>query len=152
MQISQKCSVAIHCLIFLREYGDVGNVTSGLLARSTGCNPVIIRSTISSLRKAGIVTVKPGVGNIRLAKAPEEITLLDLCDALEPSCFRRLMGVHPHPSPLCPVGRNIRQVLEQPYQKIQADLRASLGSVNLEEILAIYHRTSAGEPPPEGGL
>ena len=50
------------------------------------------------------------------------------------------------------IASNIRQVLEQPYKKIQADLRASLGSVSLEEILAIYHRTSAGEPPPEGGL
>ena len=52
MHISTKCSVAIHCLIFIYEYGDKQKVTSELLALSTGINPVTIRNIISSLKKS----------------------------------------------------------------------------------------------------
>ncbi len=55
MHISTKCSVAIHCLIFIFEYGDTQKVTSDLLSLSTGINPVTIRKIISSLKKDGIM-------------------------------------------------------------------------------------------------
>lgn len=55
MHISTKCSVAIHCLIFIFEYGDTQKVTSDLLSLSTGINPVTIRKIISSLKKDGII-------------------------------------------------------------------------------------------------
>ena len=145
MQISQKCSVAVHCLIFLNEYGNEANVTSGLLAKSTGCNPVVIRNTVSGLRKAGIITVKRGIGNIHLAKQPKDISLLDIYDALEPDCFQNLIGVHPSPAQMCPVGRNIHRVLEKPYKKVQEDLKASLKSISMDEIIAYYHEQGSEE-------
>ncbi len=43
MHISTKCSVAVHCLIFVFEYGETQKVTSDLLSLSTGINPVTIR-------------------------------------------------------------------------------------------------------------
>ena len=48
MQISMKCSVAVHCLIFIYEAKGIAKVTSGLLAESTGCNPVVIRKILSA--------------------------------------------------------------------------------------------------------
>ncbi|MFR0038627.1 MAG: Rrf2 family transcriptional regulator [Enterocloster sp.] len=62
MQLSMKCSIAVHCLIFIHEAKGIARVTSPLLAESTGCNPVIIRNVISSLKKAGIITVARGTG------------------------------------------------------------------------------------------
>ena len=56
MQISMKCSVAVHCLIFIYEARGIAKVTSGLLAESTGCNPVVIRNIMSALKKAGLIT------------------------------------------------------------------------------------------------
>ena len=47
MHISNKCSIAVHCLIFINEYGKEKKVTSELLSLSTGCNPVTIRNIIS---------------------------------------------------------------------------------------------------------
>ena len=41
MHISNKCSIAVHCLIFIFEYGTEKKVTSELLSLSTGCNPVV---------------------------------------------------------------------------------------------------------------
>ena len=51
MHISNKTSIAIHCLIFINEYGEEQKVTSELLALSTGCNPVTIRNIISCLKR-----------------------------------------------------------------------------------------------------
>lgn len=52
MHVSNKCSIAIHCLIFIHEYGTENKVTSELLSLSTGCNPVTIRGILSALKKA----------------------------------------------------------------------------------------------------
>ena len=57
MHISNKTSIAIHCLIFINEYGEEQKVTSELFALSTGCNPVTIRNIISCLNKNGIIEV-----------------------------------------------------------------------------------------------
>ena len=62
MHISTKCSIAVHCLIFISEYGKTRKVTSKLLSLSTGSNPVTIRNIISSLKKEGILSVKSGTG------------------------------------------------------------------------------------------
>lgn len=66
MHISNKCSIAVHCLIFLSEYGEREKVTSELLSCSTGCNPVTIRNILSALKKDEIITVKPGTAVRRL--------------------------------------------------------------------------------------
>ena len=75
MHISVKCSVAIHCLIFIYEYGEKQKVTSDLLSLSTGSNPVTIRNIISALKKDGILSVKFGTGGAVLACPLEEITI-----------------------------------------------------------------------------
>ena len=64
MQLSMKCSVAVHCLIFIYEAEAKGNikVTSNLLAQSTGCNPVVIRNVFSALKKAGMIGIHPCEG------------------------------------------------------------------------------------------
>lgn len=62
MHISNKCSIAVHCLIFIFEYGTEKKVTSELLSLSTGCNPVTIRNILSALKKDGIIEVKSGTG------------------------------------------------------------------------------------------
>ena len=48
MQISMKCSIAVHCLIFIYEAREKARVTSTLLAQRTSCNPVVIRYTLSA--------------------------------------------------------------------------------------------------------
>lgn len=140
MHISAKCSVAVHCLIFISEYGNQGNVTSSLLSRTTGIHPATIRSLLSALKKAGIISVKNGAGGALLTAPTQEITLYRICKAIEPDFLEKLVGVHPSPSPLCPVGRNILPVLEHSYQKVRQDLAASLNQITLEEMVTDYHR------------
>ena len=145
MRINTKCSVAVHCLLFLHEYGETQRVTSGILALSTGCNPVVIRNLISALKKAGIVEVAGGKGGTRLCRSPEGITLYEICEAVDPGCLDDLVGIHPLPSALCPIGRNIRTVLAVPYGKLQADVRKSLESSTLADIVAGYRNAHGQE-------
>ena len=139
MHISVKCSVAIHCLIFIYEYGEKQKVTSDLLSLSTGSNPVTIRNIISALKKDGILSVKFGTGGAVLACPLEEITIYRICKAIEPNFISKLFGIHSLPSPLCPIGKNIHNVLDYSYQKIGSDLCDSLKNITLKDIISDYH-------------
>ncbi len=144
VRISAKCSIAVHCLLFLHEYGGTQKITSGLLALSTGCNPVMIRSIMSAMKKAGIIQVTAGRGGAVLVLPPEEITLYRVYTAVEGDGLRDLIGVHSMPSALCPIGRNIRAVLQKPYAAVQEDMRKSLQSVTLADFIAEYRKTGSG--------
>lgn len=146
MHISMKCSVAIHCLIFIYEYGGSKKVTSQLLSLSTGSNPVIIRNILSALKKEGIVSVKPGTGGTEISCPLREITLYRICKAIEPDFLSKLIGVHSLPSPLCPVGKNIHSVLDCSYKKIQSDLCDSLRKITMEHVMEDYGRSIGREP------
>ncbi|MFR7475561.1 Rrf2 family transcriptional regulator [Frisingicoccus sp.] len=140
MHISTKCSIAIHCLIFIYEYGESKKVTSQLLSMSTGSNAVTIRNILSSLRKEGIVSIKFGTGRTTLNCPLNEITLYRIYKAIEPDFISKLIGIHTLPSPLCPVGRNIHAVLNHSYEKIQNDLCKSLQNITMEDIIRDYNQ------------
>ena len=145
MHISNKCSIAVHCLIFICEYGESSKVTSELLALSSGCNPVTIRSIMSALKKEGIIAVKHGTGGTTLLCPLAAITLYRVCKCVEPDALDKLIGIHQRPSLFCPVGRNIQSVLDSSYQKIRADLEASLRSVSMRDIWEEYRRSRLEE-------
>lgn len=139
MQISMKCSVAVHCLIFIHEAKGVAKVTSTLLAESTGCNPVVIRNILSALKKAGLITVPRGTGGAELCADPAEITLYQIYSALEPEGVTSLIGIHPCQGRPCPVAQNIRQVLQAPYHKIEDAVRTTMESITLQSMLDDFH-------------
>lgn len=135
MQISMKCSVAVHCLIFIHEAKGIAKVTSSLLAESTGCNPVVIRNIISALKKAGLITVPRGTGGAELCKDPSQITLYQIYAALEPNGLASLIGIHPCQDRPCPVAQNIRKVLQTPYHKIEDSIKQAMESVTLQSMI-----------------
>ena len=107
MQISMKCSVAVHCLLYIWEARGKARVTSTLLAQSTGCNPVVIRNILSALKKAGLITVPRGQGGAELCRKPEQITLHEIYTALEPKGLSSLIGIHSCDGRACPVAKKI---------------------------------------------
>ncbi len=145
MQLSMKCSVAVHCLIFIHEAQGAVKVTSALLAQSTGVNPVVIRNTLSALKKAGLITVARGTGGAALCRKPEEITLYQVYSALEPNGLSCLIGIHDCGGRPCPVARNIQRVLAGPYQKIEDSIRHAMENITLASMLEDFHRRVAAE-------
>ena len=139
MHISNKCSIAVHCLIFINEYGEENKVTSELLSLSTGCNPVTIRNIISAMKKDGIIDVKFGIGGATLAVPIQDISLYRICAAVDPKAIDKMISVHSSPSPFCPVGRNIGAVLDRTYGTLKDDLISSMKSITMERIVSDYH-------------
>ena len=139
MHISNKCSIAVHCLIFIYEYGEDKKVTSELLSLSTGCNPVTIRNIVSAMKKDGIIDVKFGTGGTKLAVPIQDISLYRICAAVDPKAIDKMIGVHSIPSPFCPIGRNIGSVLDRTYDTIKEDVISSMKSITMERIVNEYH-------------
>lgn len=138
MHISSKCSIAVHCLILINEFGKDTRVTSDVLSVSTGINPVTIRGIMSALKKDDIISVKAGTGGAVLCCPTEEISLYRICSAVEPDFLNKLFGVHSMPSPLCPVGRNINAVLEMSYKDTREALANNLKSITMSEVIKNY--------------
>lgn len=156
MQISMKCSVAVHCLIFISETEKTEKITSSLLARSTGSNPVVIRGILSALKKAGLITVARGTGGAELCADPSGITLYQIYSALEPDGLNDMIGIHPCQDRPCPVARNIRQVLQEPYRKIEDSVRKTMESITLQSMIDDFRRILDQEqndsPDPDAGI
>lgn len=139
MQISMKCSVAVHCLIFIHEAKGIAKVTSNLLAESTGSNPVVIRNILSALKKAGLITVPRGTGGAELCADPSQITLYQIYSALEPNGVTSIIGIHSCDGRPCPVAQNIRNVLKTPYHKIEDAVKKAMEEVTLQSMIDDFH-------------
>lgn len=138
MHISNKCSIAVHCLIFIFEYGTEKKVTSELLSLSTGCNPVTIRNILSALKKDGIIEVKQEPEEPPLRFHFPKFLLYRICHAVDPAAIEKMISIHGTPSPFCPVGRNIGTVLSQTYDTLKKDVISSMESVTMEKIIEDY--------------
>lgn len=142
MRLNTKCSIALHCLIFIAQYEEKVKVTSELLAKSTGCNSAAIRSILNALQKANIISVVRGVGGAHLQCLPSELTLWKVYHALEPEGLEHFIGLHPNPSDQCPVGSRIESVLKEPYRKIGQAVKQQMENITLQQLLDHYNAIS----------
>lgn len=134
MRISIKCSSAVHALLMISVLSGRQKVTSDFLASSVGCNPVEIRKILGGLKRAGIIDVARGTGGATLRKAPQDITLLDIYSAVDAASLDDLIGLHPHAIQQCPFGRNIYDLLAQPYTEIGNAVRDKMRAITLGQL------------------
>ena len=137
MQISSRFTIATHMLIIIAIKSQESKVTSDFLAASVGVNPVIIRKTLSQLKKAELISVARGTGGTEIIKDLNEITLLDVYQAVE--CLGKtgqLFSFHDNPNPNCPVGANIHEVLDQKLLDIQEAMENQLRQTSLAQVVA----------------
>lgn len=139
MKINTKCSLALHILLLLAVLSDQAKMTSEIIAKSTGSNPVIIRNILGLLKQAGIVTVQRGSGGAELAMPPDEISLLKVYNAVDPSSMKNLIGLHPNPAPECPVGSRIHDLLDEPYRDIRQSVQTTMSNYTLADLLAKFN-------------
>lgn len=132
-KISSRFSIAVHILSLIATSGQA--CTSEWMAGSVNTNPVIIRRIIGQLKKAGLVTVRAGAGGASLCKTLQEITLLEVYQAVEVVEHGHLFHFHDHPNPACEVGANIEGVLRQSMLRAEAALERELAQTTLEEIV-----------------
>jgi len=136
MAANSRLTIAVHALAWMALAQRQGRelLTSDQVAASVNTNPVIIRRSLGTLRRAALVEVRHGAGaGWSLARAPEQISLLDVYDAVEQE---PLFGMHrTEPNLECPVGRGIRPALDHIYGGVEQTLRRELRRTSIADVL-----------------
>ena len=135
MQISSRFTIAVHVLIAIETFKNDYKVTSELLASSANVNPTVVRRILQQLKKADIVTVKRGSGGADIGRPLDEITLLDVYNAIEPVEGGKLFHFHEKPNELCPVGRNIHRIMDGRLDEIQEAMENKMKSITIAEVM-----------------
>ena len=86
------------------------------------------------LKAAGLVEVARGSGGASIAKPLNEITFLDIYNAVECVDHGELFHFHENPNTNCPVGRNIHMILDDKLLRVQQAMEKELASITLEDV------------------
>ncbi len=131
MSTSSRFAVAVHVLT-LMAWADDEPLKSDHVAESVNTNPVVIRRMLCELAESRLVISQTGsTGGSRLARQPEEITLLDIYQAVE---SRGVFSLHRHPpNPDCPVGVNIGAVLNDVLDEVDSAVEQVLANITLKD-------------------
>src|SRR5262245_49182028 len=136
MAANSRLTIAVHALTWLALAQRRGypRLTSDQVAASVNTNPVILRRSLGDLRRAGLVEVRPGpAAGWSLARAPAQITLMDVYEAVEE---RPVFGLHHNePNLECPVGRGIRPALGHVYAGVERAMRDELARTSIADVL-----------------
>ena len=146
MQFSTRLPVAVHILLCIAVFDGQNKTTSNFIAGSVGVNPVIVRGTLGKLKAAGIVYVDAGVGGAHLAKKAEDISLLDVFQAVEEN--ESAFHLHENPKPACPVGRNVHAVLNHNLAMVDQAMQEQMGQITLQMLLDETQERIQGEKHP----
>ncbi len=147
MKLGDGVEQAIHSVSLLAGLPDDGLLSAAALAEFHGVSASYLLKHLQALSKVGITHTLPGPkGGYRLAKAPEDITLLDIVLAVEgPEPAFRCKEIRQNgPSPLP------KQYFAAPCQINAAMLRAErayrneLRSVTIGQLMAQLQRDDDG--------
>lgn len=136
MQISGRFTIALHILTCIEEFKNDYKITSDFLSSSINVNPVVIRRILQKLKSAGIITVARGnVGSMEINKDLKDITFYDVYKAVDCVDDEGLFHFHENPNPLCPVGRNIHNVLDKRLDAIQQAMENEMKKSTLADVI-----------------
>lgn len=133
MKISSRFTIAVHTLLCILEFKD-DKITSNFISGSVNVNPVIIRNILLQLQKGDIITVKRGTGGISLNRKAENITLLDIFNAVESLDDDKLFNFHENPNKKCPIGSRINDILQPKLDSVQNAMEKELQKTSLKDI------------------
>ncbi|TCR91021.1 Rrf2 family transcriptional regulator [Rhizobium sp. BK376] len=139
MKLGDGVEQAIHCVAVLSGLSEEGVLSAAALAEFHGVSVSYLLKHLQALSGAGLVNTVPGPkGGYRLAKAPREISLLDIVLAVEgpQPAFRcseiRQRGPNPLP------GRYFTKLCQVSAAMLRAEkaYRAELAKVSIADLVA----------------
>jgi DNA-binding IscR family transcriptional regulator len=142
MRSDSQFTVAIHTLILVEYYRDE-SITSDLVARSIGCNPVIVRNVFTKLNRAGILNPGMGRKKTELAVPADRITLRDVFAATQSLHIEHMFGMY-DANPQCPVGPDIHRILTDRLGDARDSILKELEGTTIADLVS--------EIPPGRGL
>jgi Rrf2 family protein len=127
---SQTVEYALRAVVYLAYEAPEARTTEQI-HKATLVKKAYLSKILQGLAKKGIVTTQRGIGGgVALAKSPEELTILDVVNAVEPILRIRTcpLGLQSHGVRLCPLHRRMDQALES--------VETAFGNTTLSEVLA----------------
>jgi Rrf2 family transcriptional regulator, nitric oxide-sensitive transcriptional repressor len=127
---SQTVEYALRAVVYL-AYESPEARTTEQIHQATQVKKAYLSKILQGLAKKGIVTTQRGVGGgVALAKGPDQLTILDVVNAVEPierirSCP---LGLQSHGVRLCPLHKRMDAALES--------VEIAFGSTTLAEVLS----------------
>ena len=132
--MDMKFSVAVHVLILISE--SPTPINSDQMATSVGTNASYVRKILALLKKAGIVDGHRGISGYTLMITPEQLTLLQIYQAVMEEPKPHLLDIHQNPSDRCIVGRHIRPVLSGMFSGVEDAFANALAEKTLADCIA----------------
>lgn len=132
--MDMKFSVAVHVLILVSE--SPTPINSDQMAMSIGTNASYVRKILSLLKKAGIVDGHRGISGYTMLLPPEQLTLLQIYQAVMEQPKPHLLDIHQNSSDRCIVGRYIRPVLSGMFSGVEDAFANALGEKTLADCIA----------------
>ena len=132
--MDMKFSVAVHVLILVSE--SPTPINSDQMAMSIGTNASYVRKILSLLKKAGIVDGHRGISGYTMLLPPEQLTLLQIYQAVMEQPKPHLLDIHQNSSDRCVVGRYIRPVLSGMFSGVEDAFANALGEKTLADCIA----------------
>lgn len=124
-----RFSSAIHTLIMIA--GAETPMTSDQIAESVGTNASYIRKITGLLKKQGIIDSRQGISGFTLLVEPEELSLLDIYQAIADTEQVHVFDLHQNPNDECIVGRHIQPVLTDVFRGIEEKAEQELKNTTL---------------------
>lgn len=134
MRMSSKFTISVQMLMLVAVVKNQ-KVTSDMMSKSTGANPVMIRQLFGKLKDAGILNVSAGRGATTLARSPEDISLWDIYNAVEGYNANELFKFHPEVSKECQIGRFFGEVLGVHLDEAVQAMGAKMSKVSLAQLI-----------------
>jgi Rrf2 family protein len=111
--ISQTVEYALRAVVYLADQGEEPHTTQQI-AEATRVPAPYLAKVLQGLSRAGVVHSQRGLhGGFTLARAPEELTIWDVVQAVEP--FQRIrecpLGLVSHRLRLCPLHKRLDDAL-----------------------------------------
>ncbi|GLU25857.1 MULTISPECIES: Rrf2 family transcriptional regulator [Brucella/Ochrobactrum group] len=137
MKKDSKLSGVLHVLLHMAEYKKP--VTSEVLAKAMGTNPVVVRRVMSGLREQGYVSSEKGHGGgWEIACDLSKVTLHDIYNAIgKPSLLAMSNRTE---MPGCLVEQAVNASLNKAFSDAEELLLKRFGEVTLAMLSADFHQ------------
>jgi Rrf2 family protein len=133
MAANNRFSFSVHIMTMLAYLENEG-ATSQILARSLCTNPVVVRRLLSQLHQGGLIHCQSGKsGGCRLARAPGDITLHDIYEAVEAG-GPFVIPQKPE-NKNCMVSCQMKEILEDIFKETQQAIAQRLKRMTVADLL-----------------
>ncbi|MDO9087148.1 MAG: Rrf2 family transcriptional regulator [Anaerolineaceae bacterium] len=131
MQITRQADYALRAMLYLAKLDKDVRAATSQIAEEQQIPPSFLAKIISQLSIAGLILTSRGArGGVTLARKPEEISLLDVVEAIDGPIS---LNVCSHSASACPFGDDCP--IQPIWSDAQHELVAKLRSTNFGQLI-----------------